>query len=78
MFLTLIMSLIMSNTLPALTGRVMSIFIMTWGLMPLSALPAGALAQLFSATLVVSAGGAILFIFLIAMSFIHPPLKRLG
>ena len=77
MFLTLIMSLIMSNTSPALTGRVMSIFIMTWGLMPLAALPAGALAQLFSATLVVSAGGAIMFIFLIAMSIIHPPLKRL-
>jgi MFS family permease len=78
MFLTLIMSLIMSNTPPALTGRVMSIFIMTWGLMPLAALPAGALAQLFSANLVVSAGGAILFIFLIVMSFIHPPLKKLG
>ncbi|MHB8842743.1 MAG: MFS transporter [Candidatus Aquicultor sp.] len=77
MFLTLIMSLIMSNTPPALTGRVMSIFIMTWGLMPLAALPAGALAQLFSAALVVSAGGAILFIFLIAMSIIHPPLKTL-
>jgi MFS family permease len=77
MFLTLIMSLIMSNTPPDLIGRVMSIFIMTWGLMPLSALPAGALAQVFSAPLVISAGGAILFIFLIAMSIIHPPLKRL-
>jgi MFS transporter, DHA1 family, staphyloferrin A biosynthesis exporter len=78
MFLTLIMSLIMSNTPPALTGRVMSIFIMTWGLMPLAALPAGALAQLFSAAIVVSVGGAILFVFLIAMSIIHPPLKKLG
>lgn len=77
MFLTLIMSLIMSNTPSDLIGRVMSIFIMTWGLMPLSALPAGALAQVFSAPLVVSSGGAILFVFLIAMSFIHPPLKRL-
>jgi MFS family permease len=77
MFLTLIMSLIMSNTQPTLIGRVMSIFIMTWGLMPLAALPAGALAQLFSASLVVSTGGAILFIFLIAISIIHPPLKRL-
>jgi MFS family permease len=76
-FLTLIMSLIMSNTPPALVGRVMSIFIMTWGLMPLAALPAGALAQLSSAALVVSAGGAILFIFLVAISVIHPPLKRL-
>jgi MFS family permease len=77
MFLTLIMSLIMSNTPQTLTGRVMSIFIMTWGLMPLAALPAGALAQISSAPLVVSAGGAILFIFLIAISIIHPPLKRL-
>jgi len=77
MYLTLIMTLIMSNTPQDLIGRVMSIFIMTWGLMPLAALPAGALAQLFSAPLVVSAGGIILFIFLIAMSILHPPLRRL-
>ena len=77
MFLTLIMSLIMSNTPEALIGRVMSIFIMTWGLMPLAALPAGALAEVYSAPLVVSFGGGILFFFLIAMSIVHPPLRKL-
>jgi len=77
MFLTLIMSLIMSNTPRDLIGRVMSIFIMTWGLMPLAALPAGALAEVYGAPLVVSAGGGILFLFLNAMSVIHPPLRRL-
>jgi MFS family permease len=77
MFLTLIMSLIMSNTPQELIGRVMSIFIMTWGLMPVAALPAGALAEAYSAPGVVAVGGAILFFFLIAMSFIHPPLRKL-
>ena len=77
MFLTLIMSLIMSSTPQELVGRVMSIFIMTWGLMPLAALPAGALAEAYSAPLVVSIGGAILFMFLIAMSMIHPPLRKM-
>ncbi|MEW6187703.1 MAG: MFS transporter [Thermodesulfobacteriota bacterium] len=77
MFLTLIMSLIMSNTPQDLIGRVMSIFIMTWGLMPLSALPAGGLAQVFGAPLVVSVGGAILFLFLMIMSFMQPQLRRL-
>ena len=77
MFLTLIMSLIMSNTPQDLIGRVMSIFIMTWGLMPLAALPAGALAEVYGAQVVVSLGGLILFLFLILMSFVHPPLRKL-
>ena len=77
MFMTLITSLIMSNTPENLIGRVMSIFIMTFGLMPLVMLPAGALAKVFGAPLIVSVGGAILAFFLVGMALLQPRIKEL-
>lgn len=77
MFMTLVMSLIMSNTPKELTGRVMSIFIMSYGLLPLSGLPSGALAEVFGAPLVVSAGGGILFLFILGVGLFRPDIRRL-
>jgi MFS family permease len=77
MYLTLITTLIMGNTPQELLGRVMSIFVMTFGLMPLAMLPAGALAQVIGAPAVVSGGGAILFIFLIGIHLINRDISRL-
>jgi MFS family permease len=78
MFMTVTTSLIMGNTPQELIGRVMSIFIMTFGLMPLVMLPAGALAEAFGAPIVVSVGGASLvgFLFLIAVS--QPRVRKLN
>jgi MFS family permease len=77
MYMTLITTLIMGNTPQELLGRVMSIFVMTFGLMPLAMLPAGALAQIIGAPAVVSGGGAVLFIFLIAIHLINRDISRL-
>jgi MFS family permease len=77
MFMTLVMSLIMSNTPKELTGRVMSIFIMSYGLLPLSGLPSGALAEVFGAPLVVSAGGGILFLFILGVGLLRPDIRQL-
>lgn len=74
---TLIMTLIMSITPQDLTGRIMSLFIITWGLTPFGMLPAGALAEVFGAPIVVSAGGAILMIFLLMVAVSQPKLRRL-
>ena len=68
----LIMTLIMSITPQDLTGRIMSLFIITWGLTPFGMLPAGALAEVFGAPIVVSAGGAILMIFLLMVAVSQP------
>jgi MFS family permease len=73
----LTITLVMSNTPKDLVGRVMSLYMITWGLMPLGMLPAGALAEVFGAPIVVSTGGAILLIFLVIMAISQPRLKRL-
>jgi hypothetical protein len=67
----------MSNTPKELVGRVMSLYMITWGLMPLGMLPAGALAEIFGAPVVVSTGGTILFIFLVIVAISQPRLRRL-
>ena len=77
MYMTLIVSLIMGNTPPELTGRVMSIFTITFGLMPLAMLPAGALAEVFGAPIVVSIGGGILVLFLFLLGASNPFVRRM-
>ena len=46
---TLSMSIMMEKTRPDLRGRVMSIYMLNWGLIPLGALPAGILADIIGA-----------------------------
>ncbi len=73
----LTITLVMSNTPKDLVGRVMSLYMITWGLMPLGMLPAGALAEVFGAPIVVSTGGAILLIFLVIVGISQPRLRKL-
>lgn len=77
MFMTLNNTMIMSNTPQELIGRVMSIFLMTFGLMPLGVLPAGAIAEAFGAPVTVVVGGSILLVFLLAATLTQPRLRRL-
>ena len=78
MFMTATSTLLMTNTPPELIGRVMSLFMMTFGLMPLGTLPAGALAQAIGAPFTVFIGGAILFLFLIVAALSQPRLRKLN
>jgi len=77
MYMTLIVSLIMGNTPQELTGRVMSIFTITFGLMPLAMLPAGALAEAFGVPIVVSIGGGILVLFLFLLGASNPFVRKI-
>jgi len=52
-------ALIHEATTDAFRGRVMSIYLMTWSLMPLGTLPAGALADQVGAPLTVAIGGGL-------------------
>src|SRR5918912_1040743 len=52
-------ALIHEATTDAFRGRVMSIYLMTWSLMPLGTLPAGALADRVGAPLTVALGGGL-------------------
>src|SRR5262249_3905281 len=52
-------ALIHEATTDAFRGRVMSIYLMTWSLMPLGTLPAGALADHVGAPLTVALGGGL-------------------
>jgi len=74
---TLTNTLIMSNTPEELVGRVMSLYMITWGLMPLGVLPAGALAEVFGAPIVVTGGGGILFLFMLAVFVGQPGVRKL-
>jgi len=77
-FMTATNTLLMTNTPQELMGRVMSLFMMTFGLMPLGTLPAGALAQAVGAPFTVFLGGAILFVFLAAVTITQPYLRKLN
>jgi MFS family permease len=48
-------------------GRVSSVYMVTWGLQPLGALPAGALAELYGAPMTVFAGGAVCLCFTLVL-----------
>jgi MFS family permease len=78
MFMTATNTLLMTNTPQELMGRVMSLFMMTFGLMPIGTLPAGALAEAVGAPFTVFLGGAILFLFLAAVTITQPYLRKLN
>jgi MFS family permease len=77
MYITLTNTLLMSNTPQELIGRVMSLFMMTFGLMPLGVLPASALAEVFGAPPTVIVGGALLFLFLLIVTIMKPRIRGL-
>jgi MFS family permease len=58
-------------------GRVMSVYMMTWGLMPLGTLPAGALADRTGVPLVVTLQGALLAAVFVLVGIFWPRLRRL-
>jgi MFS family permease len=57
-------------------GRVSSVYMVTWGMLPLGALPAGALAEVYGARVTVFVGGAITLAFAVLLLLIGPRLRR--
>jgi MFS family permease len=70
-------TLLQINTEDRMRGRVMSLYMMTIGLLPIAVLPASAIAESLGVSIAVGAGGAILLIFTLAMTLLRPTLRRL-
>jgi MFS family permease len=72
-----------NNTLVQLTvpdelrGRVMSVYVTAWGLMPLGALPQGVLADWFGAPIVAIGTGLLSFLFVVLAAMRTPKLRQL-
>jgi MFS family permease len=61
----------------ALQGRVMSVYMTTWGLMPLGALPQGVLADWFGAPVVMGGTGLLSALVVMLMAVRNPALRKL-
>jgi len=76
-YMTLNATLIQMNVSPGMLGRVMSIYMLTIALMPMGAMPLGALGDVIGVGTAVAGGGVIVFFFALAMLFLRPNLRRL-
>ena len=70
-------TLVQLATPDALRGRVMSVYMMTWGLMPLGSLPQGILADWFGAPVVAAGSGLLSCLVVALMALRSPALRRL-
>ena len=79
-FMSLNMTLLQSYASPEMRGRVMSMAMMTFGLMPLSAMPFGALAEIESVgtpnALLLS--GILLTVFTLIFAIVYAPFRRIA
>lgn len=70
-------TLLQTNVAHELRGRVMSIYMMTWGLTPLGALPAGAIAEEIGVSFALGIGGATMAVLTAVFAFRFPKLRSL-
>ncbi len=70
-------TLIHEATTDAFRGRVMSVYLMTWSLMPMGTLPAGALADHVGAPLTVALGGGLCALLVLLVWLTTPALRML-
>lgn len=70
-------ALVLTNTPPEFQGRVMSLYMMTWGFQPLGTLPMGALADMYGIAPVLGVAGAILAAFSLCLMAFSPKIRRL-
>lgn len=70
-------TLILLNTDRALYGRVMSMYMMTWSLSPLSSAPFGTAFDHLGGSLTMILIGGTLTIFVVAMTLLHPGFRKL-
>lgn len=77
-YLTINNTLIFSHAQRELHGRVMSVYLLTWSLMPLAALPMSALADLVGPQLTVAAAGVLVALFIAGAAVLYPAYRQLG
>ena len=77
MFMSLIMTLVQTYTSPEMRGRMMSIVMMTFGAMPLSALPLGALAERIGSANALFASGIMLAVFTVGFAIVYPAFLKI-
>jgi predicted MFS family arabinose efflux permease len=78
LFMSLNMTLIQLNAAPEMRGRMMSIMMMTFGLMPLSALPFGALAEKVGTPDALLLSGVLLAAFTLVFTVVYPSFRRIA
>lgn len=77
-YMTLNMTLVMTHSPKEMVGRVMSIYMMTFGLMPVATLPAGALAEVIGAPTTVVGFGIFMVLFLVVITLVEPRIRKLS
>ncbi|MEZ4521213.1 MAG: MFS transporter [Thermomicrobiales bacterium] len=75
-YMALNMSLVMGYSEPEYHGRVMSINMMTFSLMPLSVVPTGYLVDMFGAPTVIGCAGLLLAAIVAAYGTLHPSYRK--
>ncbi|HWO93159.1 MAG TPA: MFS transporter [Dehalococcoidia bacterium] len=76
-YMSLNQTMIMSYTEEDYYGRVMSVYMMTFSLMPLSAMPMGLLADSVGAPLTVAGAAALIVLFMAGLAFLVPGYRRI-
>ena len=77
MFMSLNMTLVQTYTSPEMRGRMMSIVMMTFGAMPLSVLPLGALAERIGTANALFASGIMLAVFTVGFAIVYPAFLKI-
>jgi MFS family permease len=76
-YLSLNNTMVLGSTQPAFHGRVMSVYMMSWSLMPVAALPMAALADIVGVQATVAGAGGIVALTFVAVGSLFPELRRL-
>lgn len=76
-YMSLNMTLTQLIAVPEMRGRVMSIMMMTFGLMPIGALPFGTIAEYIGTANSLTISGALLSILILAFAFAYPAFRRI-
>jgi MFS family permease len=71
-------TLLMANTEPRLTGRVMSIYLLTWGAMPVGSLPLAWLADHAGAPIALALSGGLVTALIVGLAVLFPAGHRIG
>jgi predicted MFS family arabinose efflux permease len=71
-------TLLMANTEPRLTGRVMSIYLLTWGAMPVGSLPLAWLADRAGVEVSVAVAGGLVTVMVVVLAVLFPAGRRIG
>ena len=76
-FMSLNMTLLQIYTVSEMRGRMMSLSMMTFGAMPLSVVPFGAIAEKIGTPNALTLGGLILSGFAVAFTLLHPKFRKI-